>query len=129
MNPRPDAPFTVFETVLPAGPHGVLTANVPEREDYSLCKANLQMPTQITAQNGALINQNTTIAVSGCTGVKSDKTIKLTRAQLLAKALKACRARYKHSHARRAACERQAHRRYPAKPVKRATAKNTAHRP
>ena len=34
----PDAPFTVFETVLPAGPHSALTANVPEREEYSLCK-------------------------------------------------------------------------------------------
>ena len=69
----PDAPFTVFETVLPAGPHSVLTANVPESEDYSLCKTSLAMPTEITGQNGAVINQNTKIAVSGCGGVLSTK--------------------------------------------------------
>ena len=108
----PDAPFTVFETVLPAGPHGVLTANVPEREDYSLCKTSLHMPTQITAQNGDVINQNTNIAVSGCQGVLSSKS-KLTKTQQLAKALKACRS-HKNRH-RRLTCERQARRRYGAK--------------
>ena len=49
------------------------------------------MPTEITAQNGAMIKQTTNIAASGCAGVKDSKTVKLTRAQLLAKALKACR--------------------------------------
>ena len=114
----PDAPFTVFETVLPAGPHGVLTANVPEREEYSLCKAGLQMPTEITGQNGAVINQSTNIAVTGCAGVKDSKAVKLTRVQLLAKALKACRKRYKHSNAKRHACERQARKTYAAKAAK-----------
>ena len=46
----PDAPFTVFETVLPAGPHGVLTPNVPEREQYSLCKAE---PTDADRNHGS----------------------------------------------------------------------------
>ncbi len=109
----PDAPFTVFETVLPAGPHGVLTPNVPEREQYSLCKASLAMPTEITGQNGAILNQSTNIAVTGCAGVKDSKTVKLTRAQLLARALKACK-RYKKK-ARRVACEKQARKRYGAK--------------
>ncbi len=109
----PDAPFTVFETVLPAGPHGVLTPNVPEREEYSLCKASLAMPTEITGQNGAIINQTTNIAVTGCQGVKDSKTVKLTRAQLLARALKSCR-KYKKK-ARRTACEKQARKRYAAK--------------
>ncbi len=109
----PDAPFTVFETVLPAGPHGVLTPNVPEREEYSLCKASLAMPTEITGQNGAILNQSTNIAVTGCQGVKDSKAVKLTRAQLLARALKACK-RYKKK-ARRAACEKQARKRYSAK--------------
>ena len=119
----PDAPFTVFETVLPAGPHGVLTPNVPEREEYSLCKAGLQMPTEITGQNGAILNQSTNIAVTGCAGVKDSKTVKLTRAQLLVKALKACK-RYKKK-ARRVACEKQARKKYFAK---RASAKKADHK-
>ena len=120
----PDAPFTVFETVLPAGPHGVLTPNVPEREQYSLCKASLQMPTEITGQNGTVINQNTPIALAGCVGVLSSKT-KLTRAQLLAKALKACRKDKKKR--KRLACEKQAHKKYAAKKAtaKKATRKTT----
>ncbi len=45
----------------------------------------------------------------------------LTRAQKLAKALKACRAQHKHSAKSRVACERQARKRYgPVKPRKRA---------
>ncbi len=117
----PDAPFTVFETVLPAGPHGVLTPNVPEREEYSLCKASLAMPTEITGQNGAVINQSTKIAVTGCAGVKDSKTVRLTRAQMLARALAACRKRDKHSRSRRATCEHQARRRYAAKKAARKT--------
>ena len=49
----PDAPFTTFETVLPAGPHGVLTPNVPESKHFNLCGENLEMPTTIIGQNGA----------------------------------------------------------------------------
>ena len=120
----PDAPFTVFETVLPAGPHGVLTPNVPEREEYNLCKASLQMPTEITGQNGAVISQNTTIAASGCGGVLPSKDAKLTRAQMLAKALAGCKKRFKHARSKRAACERQARKRYGAK--KAAAHKTTA---
>ena len=115
----PDAPFTVFETVLPAGPHGVLTPNVPEKENYSLCKANLEMPTEITGQNGAVLDQNTMIVASGCGGVLSTKT-KLTRAQLLARALKACR-KLKNKR-KRLACVRHARKKYAAK---KATAKQT----
>ena len=44
----------------------------------------------------------------------------LTRAQKLAKAIGACRKRYKKA-SRRRACERQAHRRYGAKPSRKAT--------
>jgi hypothetical protein len=103
----PDAPFTRFETVLPAGPHSALTANVPENEHFSLCKALLAMPTVITGQNGAVIRQTTKIAVTGCKRVKA---FKATRSQLLAKALKACRK--KKNKSRRLACERQARKRY-----------------
>jgi len=112
----PDAPFTRFETTLPAGPHGVLSPNVPEKEDFSLCKQTLAMPTTITAQDGAVIEQNTNVAVAGCTGVLPSKTVKPTRAQLLAKALKAC---HEHKQTRkRQACEKQARKRYaPKKPA------------
>ena len=106
----PDAPFTTFETSLPAGPHSALTANVPEKEDFSLCKTSLSMPTVITAQNGAVIEQDTKIKVAGCSGVKS---FKATRAELLAKALKACKKDKKKS--KRLKCEKQARKKYGAK--------------
>jgi hypothetical protein len=108
----PDAPFTIFETVLPAGPHSVLTPNVSEKEDFSLCKTSLQMPTEITSQNGTIINQTTHIPVSDCGGVLPTKTAKPTRAQLLAKALTSCRKKYKHHKTKRATCEKQARKRY-----------------
>jgi hypothetical protein len=120
----PDAPFTVFETVLPAGPHSVLTPNVPEREDFSLCKASLQMPTELTAQNGAVISETTHIALSGCGGVLPSKMVKPSRAQLLAKALKACKKAKRRR--KRAACERRAREKYGAKAARRA--KQTASR-
>jgi len=113
----PDAPFTSFETELPAGPHSALTAYLP-KTPYDLCGSKLQMPTEITAQNGAVIDQSTPIAVTGCGAVKG---YKLTSAQLLAKALAACRSRYRHSHSRRAACERQARIRYAKKAGHRAS--------
>ena len=109
----PDAPFTTFETVLPAGPHSALTANVPARDGYSLCGQNLQMPTTITGQNGDVIEQKTKIAVQGCAAVKAAKAKRLTDAQKLAKALVACRRRYRRAKARRVACERVARRHYP----------------
>jgi deoxycytidylate deaminase len=81
------------------------------------------MPTEITSQNGTVINQNTNIAVTGCNGVLPAKTVKLTRAQLLAKALKTCR---KDKHKRkRIACEKQARKRYPAKNAKKPGRKAT----
>ena len=106
----PDAPFTRFETVLPAGPHSALTAYVP-KTPYDLCGTPLSMPAEITSQSGVTIKQKINVATTGCGGVKHAR---VTSAQLLAKALKACRARYKHNHARRAACERKAKKRYKA---------------
>lgn len=105
----PDAPFTKFETVLPAGPHSALTANVPEKEHFSLCKTPLAMPTEIIGQNGTMIKRITKISVTGCKGFKS----KATRAQKLAKALKACGK--KKNKSKRTACEKQARKKYVAK--------------
>jgi hypothetical protein len=96
----PDAPFTEFETVLPEGPHSALAAN------GNLCTQQLLMPTTITSQSGTVINQNTKIAVTGCPK-------KLSRAQLLANALKACKK--KTNRKKRVACERAARRKYGAK--------------
>ena len=123
----PDAPFTVFETVLPAGPHSALTTNLPERAKFDLCGTSLSMPTGIVAQNGALINQTTKIAIQGCQGVQGVKKTKLTRVQQLAKALATCRKTHKHSKANRASCEKQARKRYAAKKAAN-KARRAAHR-
>ncbi len=102
----PDAPFTVFETVLPAGPHSALTANLPEKAKFNLCSSKLSMPTEIVGQNGAVLKQTTKIALQGCKKVKTSKP--LSREQLLERALAACRKRHKHAKAKRVACEKQA---------------------
>ena len=55
-------------------------------------------------------------------GVSASSTVKpLTRAQELAKALEACRSKYRHERKKRAACERSAQKRYG--PVKKEKAK------
>jgi len=112
----PDAPFTTFETVLPAGPHSALTAYVAGKTPLELCGSKLAMPTEITSQAGTTIKESTSLAITGCKAVASYKA---TAAQLLAKALAACRKKYKHNHSKRLACERQARKRYPLpKPAK-----------
>ncbi len=56
----PDVPFSNFELTLPQREYPALTGN------GSLCKGTLLMPTEFVGQDGAKINQNTKIAVSGC---------------------------------------------------------------
>ncbi len=56
----PDAPVGSFELNLPQGKYSALAAN------GNLCKSKLTMPTAFVAQNGAVIHQNTKIAVTGC---------------------------------------------------------------
>jgi hypothetical protein len=110
----PDAPVETFETVLPAGPHSALTANVPESQHFSLCKAGpLLIPTVITGQNGAVINQNTNVAITGC-----GKVLGFRAESKLAKALKACRKKYAHNRRKRASCEAQARKKYAHKAAK-----------
>jgi hypothetical protein len=115
FNAVPDAPVTTFETVLPEGPHSVLTSNVPDSKKFSLCGTKLVMPTTITGQNGVVIQQQTNIPVGGCKGVLG---IKETKAQKLKKALKACRKKFKHNKKKRASCEKQAHKKYGPKKAK-----------
>ena len=104
----PDVPIYSFDLTLGEGPFSALTANLPVKDHYSLCGQKLTMPTAFTAQNGAVIHQSTPIGVTGCAKAKT-----LTRAQKLAKALKAC---HKQAKGKRAGCERAARKRYgPAK--------------
>jgi hypothetical protein len=56
----PDAPFSSFEFFAPEGPYSIFGAN------GNLCGQKLTMPTELVAQNGAEIKQNTQIAVTGC---------------------------------------------------------------
>jgi hypothetical protein len=101
----PDAPFSTFELTLPQGPNSALATNVPAKANYSLCGQKLTMPTEFVGQNGAVIHQTTHLNITGCA-----KTKTLTRAQKLAAALKACHK--KHNKAKRATCERAAHKKY-----------------
>lgn len=108
----PDAPFTSFETTLPAGPHSALTINNSEAANYDICSKKVSLPTEITGQNGAVIKPNTSVAITGCAGVKASKE---SRSQKLAKALSKCRKQYKHSKRKRAACEAKARKKFGAK--------------
>lgn len=112
----PDAPFTSFKTTLPAGPHGILTANVPQSKNYNLCGSSLTMPTTIVSQSGVTLKQSTKIALGGCPKSKA-----LTRKQKLAKALKACHK--KRNKSKRQACERQARKKFGAKRSKKSAQK------
>jgi hypothetical protein len=56
----PDAPIGSFDLNLPEGPHSGLSAV------GSLCASPLSMPTTITGQNGAVVQQTTKIKVTGC---------------------------------------------------------------
>ncbi len=87
----PDAPFSTFEFDAPEGPFSILTANGSlcdptttktvkkrvavrahghvkhvTRSVRTTVPESLIMPTTITAQNGAVIDQSTKIAVTGC---------------------------------------------------------------
>jgi hypothetical protein len=101
----PDVPFNTFELMLPQGPNSALATNVPAKAQYSLCGQKLTMPTELIAQNGAVIDQATPIGISGCAKKRA-----LTRSQKLAAALRACHKRARAS--RRTACERAAKRKF-----------------
>jgi hypothetical protein len=64
----PDVPFNTFELSLPQGKFSALTANT------DLCASQLTMPTEFTAQNGAVIKQLTPISVTGCSSKFSVKS-------------------------------------------------------
>jgi hypothetical protein len=72
----PDVPASSFVLDLPQGANSALTAV------GTLCTQTLTMPTTITAQSGAVIKQNTNIAVAGCTGGKGKTRIKILSAKV-----------------------------------------------
>ncbi|HEY5045574.1 MAG TPA: hypothetical protein VII53_06930 [Solirubrobacteraceae bacterium] len=94
----PDVPFNTFQLTLPEGKYSALAAN------GNLCTSKLKMPNEFVGQNGAVIKQSTPVNVTGCA-----KTKALTRAQKLARALKACR---KEAKGKQAACKKNALKRY-----------------
>jgi hypothetical protein len=97
----PDQPVTSFELTLPQGPYSALTANTnlctlshttvthksvtrtvhgrTRRVRVTTVKrtaAKLNMPTEMSAQNGMVIHQATPIAVTGCAKAKPKKAKK-----------------------------------------------------
>jgi hypothetical protein len=72
----PDAPVGSFELTLPQGKYAALAANLPAKANHSFCGQTLKMPTEFLAQNGAKINESTTISVTGCPKAKKVKKTK-----------------------------------------------------
>ncbi len=69
FNAVPDAPFSKFELTLPEGRYSALTAN-----GAPLCEFGaLHMPTELTAQDGAVIKQDTKVKISDCPKKKVKK--------------------------------------------------------
>ena len=91
----PDVPVGTFELTLPQGPFSALAANgnlckptksalvkhtvkvttkghtkTVTRKVRETLPSSLQMPTAFTAQNSAVIHENTPISVTGCTSAK-----------------------------------------------------------
>jgi hypothetical protein len=119
----PDAPFTKFESKFPEGPHSALgVESLVTGPSRNLCKVPLSIPTELEGQNGALIKETTKVAITGCGAVKGSTTKKLTRAQQLKNALKACK---KKSKSKRAACEKQARKKFGPKPAKKSAKKSS----
>jgi hypothetical protein len=102
----PDVPFESIEVTVPSGPFSEFGANLPAKAHGSFCGQKLTMPIVFKAQNGLEVHRKTPVGVTGCAKKKA-----LTRRQKLAKALKACR---KKAKGKRAACQRQARRKFGA---------------
>jgi hypothetical protein len=129
----PDAPVSSFELTLPQGKFSALAANgnlcaltktvsvkkkvtvkvhgrkrTVTRTVKQTVPSSLTMPTEFIAQNGATLDQDTKISVSGC---PKAKTAAQLRAAKLAVALKAC---HKKHGSKRSGCEKAARKKYGA---------------
>jgi hypothetical protein len=66
FNAIPDTPVTTFQATFPQSKTSILAANLPEKLKYNLCGQTLNMPTTLTAQNGATHTQTTHITTTNC---------------------------------------------------------------
>ncbi len=66
FNGVPDVPFRSFQVTLPQGRYSALAANLPGSAHARFCGQKLKMPTVLNAQNGATLEQTTSITVTGC---------------------------------------------------------------
>lgn len=101
----PDAPFTKFVTELPEGPHSIFTDNTEIVPTYNVCNQKILAPTELTAQDGAVITQDTQFGISGkCAAVKKKSLLEI--------ALENCKKKYKGGKAKvkakRESCEKAA---------------------
>jgi hypothetical protein len=79
----PDVPITSFELFLPQGPHSMLDAPTnlcapsgrqqtgqrtdgPRKKSSARAQRSLIMPTELVAQNGAIVHQQTKLKLAGC---------------------------------------------------------------
>jgi hypothetical protein len=80
--------YSKFETV-PDDPVSSFELNLPEKENSllgavkNLCDTNLEMPTEMTGQNGAFFKQSNRITVEGCS-----KTLSIVSSKINKKTLK-----------------------------------------
>jgi len=61
----PDVPFTTFTATLPAGPHSIFGAYLPNTNGNP-CGLHLTLPTHLQAQNNKQQNRKTPITITGC---------------------------------------------------------------
>jgi hypothetical protein len=90
----PDVQVSSFELYLPEGSDSALAAN------GNLCTQKLTMPSTFTAQDGAVLKQDTKIEVTGCAKTKAKKTKKKAKKSSL-------RARHAESAAHRRNSDRR----------------------
>jgi hypothetical protein len=72
----PDVPFSTLGLVLTEGPHSLFAANLPAKARRSMCGQSLEMPTEITGQNGAVLKRTTKLGVAGCATPKARRKAK-----------------------------------------------------
>ena len=121
----PDAPFTKFITELSEGPHSIFTDNTEIVPTYNVCGQTILAPTEITAQDGRVITQETKFAINGKCGVSGVKKKKTP----LEIALASCRKKDsgKKLKAKRESCEKAARKKYKKHSKKHATKHATQH--